>query len=129
MPSRTLLSLDYGTKKTGVAYSVEGFCFGWKTIPSNTLTTELPKMIAEKRAEALIVGMPYHIDGHISSHGKRVQAWCRSIQEHLPIPIILHDERLTSSEATLAFYDAGIQGDIDAESARLILEDYLSTQK
>lgn len=35
--------------------------------------------------------------------------------------IILHDERLTTSEARLA----GVE-DIDAESARLILEDYIN---
>ena len=69
--------------------------------------------------------MPYNIDGSMSAHGQRVQAFSKRLQSITKLPIILHDERLTSSEAEMAFDAAGIIGDIDAEAARLILESWI----
>lgn len=71
--------------------------------------------------------MPYNIDGTMSRHGRRVEEFAQKLANHVDIPIILHDERLSSSEARMAFADDGETGDIDAEAARLILEDYLKT--
>ena len=71
--------------------------------------------------------MPYNIDGTMSRHGKRVQEFAKKLENIIEIPIILHDERLSTSEARLAFDEDGEDGDIDAEAARLILVDYLKT--
>ncbi len=71
--------------------------------------------------------MPYNIDGSISKHGKRVQEFARKLEALIQIPIVLHDERLTTSEASMAFEEDGEYGDLDAEAARLILVDYLKT--
>lgn len=71
--------------------------------------------------------MPYHIDGSISKHGKRVQEFVKKLQTVTTLPIILHDERLSTSEALLGFDEDGItDGDVDAEAARLILMDFLN---
>lgn len=123
----TYLSLDYGTSKTWLAYSVESFCFAWKTVPTRTLLEELPKYIREKWAKMLLIGMPYNIDGTMSKHGRRVQEFAKKLEQIIDIPIILHDERLSSSEARMSFAEDGEDGDIDAEAARLILIDYLKT--
>ncbi len=95
------ISLDYGTRKSGLAYSVENFCFAWKTVPSNELLSIIPKWSVERKAEAIIVGMPYNIDGSISKHGKRVQEFIKKLEKITPLPIILHDERLSTSEAII----------------------------
>jgi putative holliday junction resolvase len=123
----SFISIDYGTRKSGLAYSVEGFCFAYKTIPTTDLLDRIPKWIIERKAETIIVGMPYNIDGSMSKHGKRVSEFVKRLQKTVQIPIILHDERLTTSEALLGFDEDGILGgDIDAEAARLILVDFLS---
>lgn len=70
--------------------------------------------------------MPYNIDGTVSKHGKRVQMFAKKLESALQIPVVLHDERLTTSEARIGFDDAGIDGDIDAEAARLILASYIN---
>ncbi len=121
------IALDYWTQKTGLAYSVEGFCFAWKTVPTRLLLTDIQRYISEKKAETLVIGMPYNIDGSISKHGKRVEEFARKLEALIQIPIVLHDERLTTSEAEMAFDDMGVDGDLDAEAARLILVDYLKT--
>ena len=114
------LSLDYGTHKSWLAYSVEGFCFAYKTIPTAELLDFLPSWISEKKAEAIIIGMPYNIDGTESTHCIKVRKFAKELEKTIHIPIFLHDERLTTSEARLWGVD-----DIDAESARLILAEYL----
>ncbi|MDQ5968672.1 MAG: putative pre6S rRNA nuclease [Patescibacteria group bacterium] len=70
--------------------------------------------------------MPYNIDGTMSKHGKRVKEFSKKLETLIDIPISYHDERLTTSEATLGFDEYGVSGDIDAEAARLILIDYLN---
>ncbi len=70
--------------------------------------------------------MPYNIDGTMSAHGKRVLKYINTIESILKIPIEVYDERLTTSEAKIGFADFGVDGDIDSESARLILEGYLA---
>lgn len=64
--------------------------------------------------------MPYNIDGTESAHCKKVRTFAKKLESTITINIIFHDERLTTSEAKFGGVD-----DIDAESARLILEDYL----
>lgn len=124
--SQNYISIDYGTRKSGLAYSVEGFCFAWKTVLTSELLTILPKWIQERKAEKIIIGMPYNIDGTMSKHGKRVKEFSKKLETLIDIPISYHDERLTTSEATLGFDEYGVSGDIDAEAARLILIDYLN---
>lgn len=125
LENNSLIALDYWTFKTWLAYSVESFAFAWKTVPTKTLFEVLPKFIEERRANAIIIGMPYNIDGTMSKHGKRVQKFIQELEKVFKIPVIFYDERLTTSEAQMGFEEAWIEGDIDAEAARLILEGYL----
>jgi putative Holliday junction resolvase len=120
------ISIDYWTRKSGLAYSVEGFCFAWKTVNTTDLLEIVPKWATERKAETIIIGMPYNIDGTMSKHGKRVHEFIKKLQTTTPLSIITHDERLSTSEALLGFDEYGINGDIDAEAARLILVDFLS---
>ena len=120
------ISIDYWTRKSGLAYSVEGFCFAWKTISTSDILSIVPKWAIERKAEAIIIGMPYNIDGSMSKHGKRVGGFIKKLEAVTDIPIITHDERLSTSEALLGFDEYGVNGDVDAEAARLILVDYLN---
>lgn len=120
----SIIALDYGTHKTGIAYAVEGFALAYQTIPTEKLIEFLAVSLPERKAKKLVLGMPYNIDGTLSRHAKRVISFQKLLQKTFPdITVILHDERLTTSEARLSGVD-----DIDAESARLILEDYIANQ-
>ncbi len=121
----TLLCIDYGTRKSWLAYSVEGFAFTYKTVSTREIIWEIEKLISEKSPKSIILGMPYHIDGSMSLHGKRVQTFEKELRKYFSLPIILHDERLSTSEARIHFSESGQSGDVDAEAARLILEDYI----
>jgi putative Holliday junction resolvase len=119
------ISIDYGTRKSWLAYSVETFAFAWKTVATKELLEILPQFIEQKKAKAIILWMPFNIDGTMSQHGRRVEAFAKKLEKCIPLPIILQDERLTSSEAEMAFEVVGIPWDIDAEAARLILESWI----
>lgn len=121
------LAIDYGTRKSGLAYCVEWFSFAWKTIKSHDLLREVRTAIDQKNIQAIVVGMPYNIDGSMSSHGRRVWTVVKYLKKNINLPIVTHDERLTTSEARISFAESGYDGDIDAESARLILQDYLES--
>ena len=120
------ISIDYWTRKSGLAYSVEGFCFAWKTISTSDLLNVLPKWALERKAETIVIGMPYNIDGSMSKHGKRVHEFIQKLETVTTIPVMIHDERLSTSEAILGFDEYGVNGDVDAEAARLILVDFLN---
>lgn len=116
-----LISIDYGTHKSWLAYSVEGFAFALETVQTRNLIPELEKLIKKRNPESIILGMPYNIDGTMSRHGQRVRTFAKTLEKHFPtLEIIFHDERLTTAEARLEWAE-----DVDAESARLILEDFL----
>jgi RNase H-fold protein (predicted Holliday junction resolvase) len=71
--------------------------------------------------------MPYNIDGSMSQHGKRVLKYVEQMKTLTSLPIYTHDERLTSSAASISFEEDGIDGDIDTEAARLILISYIES--
>lgn len=121
MAKQSYISIDYWTKKSWLAYSVESFCFSHTTIVTKDLIEYLSKWEKQKKCEAIIVGLPLNINGTESKHSKKVRIFAKELESLFPSKkIILHDERLTTSEARLS----GVE-DIDAESARLILEDYI----
>ncbi len=122
-----LISIDYGTRKSWLAYSVEGFCFAHKTVSTNVLVKYLENWVKERKADTIIIGLPLNIDGTESKHSWKVRKFAKELEVLFgEQKIVLHDERLTTSEARFGLegYDLG---DIDAESARLILEDYMNS--
>lgn len=120
-----LIGIDYGTKKSGIAYSVSGFSFWLKTVPTRELLSYIREIIEKKQSSAIIIGMPYNIDGTMSQHGRRVEQWKKNHENMITIPIIFHDERLTSSMAHMSIIEDGIDSDVDTEAARLILQSFI----
>jgi|GEM_PF-6944613 len=69
--------------------------------------------------------MPYNIDGSMSVHARNVEKFREVLEKHTPLPIILYDERLSTAEASFAIDEFDYGGDIDTESARIILINFL----
>ncbi|GAB0174194.1 MAG: Holliday junction resolvase RuvX [Candidatus Altimarinota bacterium] len=121
MIKKDCISIDYGTRKCGLAFSVESFCFSHTTIPTKELIEYLLKWEKCQKCNTIVLGLPLNIDGTESSHSKKVRTFAKELALSFPTKeIVLHDERLTTAEAKMSGAD-----DIDAESARLILEDSL----
>lgn len=134
-----ILSIDYGTKRTGLAVTdpLQIIASGLTTIPTEDIFSFLDEYIRQEEVERFVVGEPMHADGTPAQIAHLVVGFVRKLQKRYPeIPITMQDERYTSEEAKLIIRESGLKkkkrrdkGLIDKISAVLILEDYLDEQR
>ncbi len=137
---RTLLGFDYGQKKIGVAIGQEVTCVARElvTLPCPNQQPDwraIGRLIDEWRPDALVIGVPYHMDGreHDLTHAAR--RFGRQLHGRYGLPVHEVDERLSSREAReqtaheRAVGHRSRGGLIDQVAARVILQDWLRQQE
>lgn len=121
---QSFLAFDFGTQRTGVAV---GNRLTRTAQPVTTVRAEgdarfvpIAALVKEWQPDALVVGVPRHPDGTAHDMTQRAQRFARQLQGRFNLPVHEVDERYSSVEAAA-------QGakDLDAESARIILEQFL----
>lgn len=133
--SGALLGLDLGEKRIGVAFVPAGttIAFPVKTIEvkgrENTLE-EIRKLIAEYKAEKVVIGFPKTLKGEIGIAAEKRIKEAERYQSGLSVPVVLWDERLSSKEAERILLDADVSRKkrkevIDQLAAQRILQNYL----
>jgi putative Holliday junction resolvase len=100
------LGIDHGTVRIGVAVSDElGFlAHPLETVPGSDPDRAIDRIIelvAARRVEHVVVGLPLHLDGREGEAAKRVRAFVAKLRARLPEPVAIHevDETLTTSTA------------------------------
>lgn len=128
--TQTILAIDYGLARVGLAWGslATGLVSG-KTTVTNTpsLFDELESYIAEHAVDVLLVGLPRGLDGQETQQ----TAICRQFAQQLEVfnmPVYLRDEAGTSGLAKERLGKNPPKEQIDAESAAIILEEYLHEQ-
>jgi len=122
MKSKSLLGIDLGTKRVGLAVS-HGFMA--EAIESldyqnkDQFFADLRKIIDEQKIEAIVIGLPLR-DGQETDQSRWIKKESEVIGEKLGLEIEFVDEAFSSTEAD--WY----KGDRDSQSARIILEQYLN---
>jgi putative holliday junction resolvase len=99
-----LLGIDLGDRRIGVA---AGDTTSGTVTPLLTLRRGSPsqdaqalaRLCAERRAEAIVVGLPVHMDGSESEQSERTRAWVAAVAAIIDVPLALRDERLSSQSA------------------------------
>lgn len=132
---RTLLAFDFGARRIGVALGQE---LTHTARPLDTLANlgdygpdweAIARVIAEWQPDALVVGLPCHMDGSEHEMTTRARRFGNRLQGRFALPVFFADERLTShaAEQELAAdgHDWHDKGAIDAIAARIILEEWL----
>jgi len=132
-----ILGIDYGNKRVGIAVSDS---LGWTAQPLATLQmhghqellTEIKEYIKKYNVEKIVVGMPYNMDGTRGKRAEITQAFINFLENNLELPIILQDERLTTSQAKNILLEADVSRKgrkkvIDKLAASLILQSYLDS--
>jgi putative Holliday junction resolvase len=99
-----LLGIDLGDRRIGVAAgdTATGTVKPLLTLRRGTSTEDaeaINRLCQERRADALIVGLPLHSDGSESEQSRRTRAWVDDITPLLGLRVTLRDERLTSQAA------------------------------
>jgi putative holliday junction resolvase len=132
MPEGTVLAFDFGTQRIGVAVGegLLGQARALTTIDSpanDTRFTAIGKLIAEWQPARLVVGLPLALDGTEHEMTARSRRFAHQLEGRYRLPVELVDERLTSVEAERAIRpgrDKSAKARVDAEAARLILQDW-----
>lgn len=124
------MALDVGEKRIGVAIGDSGVRIA---VPFDTIEvdgTEIKQITAiviKEQVDTLVVGYPRNQSGEPTAQTQFVQDFAVGLTE-LTNELVFQDESLTSvlAEEQLKSYNRPYsKGDIDAQAAAIILNDYL----
>ena len=125
-----VLALDYGSARCGVAVCD----------PSGTVVTPLDpvlragtragigtlaSLVAERGVQSVVVGLPLSLRGTDTAQTTQARAFAERLARRLGpgVPVVLHDERLTTR---LAQRDPSQVASEDSRAAAHLLEDWLA---
>ena len=127
----TILALDVGTKRIGVAASDlrARLARPLLTLEAGERTSQqLQSLVTEQGAVGLVIGLPRGLEGQETAQTKLVRDFVETLKPHIRLPYYWQDEAVTSRQAEAELESRGkpyAKGDIDALSATYILEDFL----
>jgi putative Holliday junction resolvase len=105
-----ILSIDYGTKRTGIAVTdtLQIIATGLTTIHTQTLFTFLEEYFKQEPVECVVIGNPKRLDNTPSDSAQHVVGFTRKLKEKYPqLKIEMLDERFTSVMSQQAMIAAG----------------------
>lgn len=118
---KNILSLDYGEKFCGFAFSPDGICvFPLEVVDTNQIDRKLPQIIQEKNAIKLIVGLPLEKDGSDNPLSQHIRLLISQWKKYIPIETV--NERFSSQNVV---FSGSKKQRIDDLAAAQILEFYL----
>lgn len=134
-----ILSIDYGTKRTGIAVTdilriVPG---GLTTVATHTLQAFLADYCSKEPVDIIVVGHPVNMNGQESASMAKIRPFVDKLKKQFPDKRIeMFDERFTSVLAHQAMLESGIgrmarrnKALVDEISATIILESYLGSKQ
>ena len=132
-----IIGIDYGRKRTGVAVTdpLKIVAGALATVPTHTLEQFITDYVAREQVELIVIGQPTQLDGQPSESMRYITPFVNRLKKLLPdIPIVMYDERFTSTIAHQAMIAGGMKKSdrrdkarVDSIAATIILNDYLSS--
>ncbi len=134
-----ILGIDFGDARIGIAVSD---IFGMLAQPITVIAETHPErqlekvcaVIEEYKPERIVLGDPKNMDGSIGERAEITRAFGKKLEERCALPVVMWDERLSSSSAHRVLEEKGIsgkkrKGKVDALAASFILQGYLDSIK
>jgi putative Holliday junction resolvase len=135
--SGTVLAFDFGERRIGIAV-------GEHLINSaNPLTTidnesnevrfaAITQLVNEWQPKLLVVGLPLSLDGSETDVTQLCKKFARRLNGRFNLPVIMIDERYSSTEASQLLNETGIRGRaqkamLDQVAAQTILRSYFDS--
>ena len=125
-----IISLDVGEKRIGVAVGDSGvrIAVPFETIEvDGTEIEQIARIIINENARTLVIGYPRNQSGDATPQTAYVEGFAKKLTD-IADKIVFQDESLTSvlAEQRLQSYKKPYaKGDIDAQAAAIILQDYI----
>ena len=137
MQGKRILALDYGTKRIGVALSDE---LGWTAQPLETLNrrtldrdiAHIASLVGTHEVGQVLLGFPLQLDGREGPAIQTMREFQARLEQGVPVPVILWDERLTTKAAEDLLIEADVsrkkrKGVVDRIAASILLQSYLAS--
>ena len=133
-----IMGIDYGRKRTGIAVTdpLQIIAGNLATVPTHTLMQYIKDYMAHEQVERIVVGQPTQLNGEPSESMRYITPFVERLRKEFPdMPIVMYDERFTSTIAHQAMIDGGMKKSdrrdksrVDAIAATIILNDYLQSK-
>ncbi|HEX4915993.1 MAG TPA: Holliday junction resolvase RuvX [Vicinamibacterales bacterium] len=139
-----VLGIDYGARRIGLALSdaTATLASPWRMLQRPPSEAETMRLLVSEIAmlrndddglAAVVVGWPRRLDGSPTDLTRLVETFARSLEQKVDVPVVLQDERLSSTEAEsrLARREKDWRKrkqQLDAAAAAVILQDYLDSR-
>ncbi len=107
-----ILCIDYGKKRCGIAVTdpLQIAANGLPTVPTAGLMQFLKEYCGREQVERIVVGLPTQLNGAPSESMKWIQPFVDRLRKEMPdMPVIMHDERFTSTIAHREMAAAGLK--------------------
>ena len=128
--SQTFVCLDVGEKRIGVAVADSSVRIA---VPFLTIEVDgseiqaIAEVVLKEQADTLILGYPRNQQGEATAQTQYVEMFAERLKD-LDVKILFQDESLTSvlaEQRLISHKKPYTKGDIDAQAAAIILQDYL----
>lgn len=134
-----IMAIDYGDQRTGLAVSdLLGMLCGeaWTVTEWNPerLAEQISREAKSREVGTLVLGLPKNMDGSEGPRAEKCRQFKALLEEVCGLPVVLWDERRSSTEAHAILHAAGKKEKkhrktVDAVAASLILEGYLGSAR
>lgn len=124
----TILAIDFGTKRIGLAISRGTLAEPLKIIANDEHTfANLIQLCQQETVTELVVGLSEN------EMAQQTKAFVKELQQHLSLPVTFMDETLSSKTVSTKLKDRGVtlkkrQQPIDHLAAAEFLQEYLDLQ-
>ena len=134
----TLLGVDYGSKRIGLAKSDEAeiMAHGIGFIECRKDSSEIENIrtvIQNEKIRVIVVGHPLNMNGSAGPKAREAEKFAEKLSQAVGIKVILWDERLTSKEAERYLIEANTsrakrKKKIDQLAAQIMLQGYIDAE-
>lgn len=134
------LGIDLGSKRIGLAVSDRGGVLASplttveRTRDTAAVHRRLATIVGDEEIEVVVVGLPRSLDGSTGPAAESALREAAALADVLGVPVVTHDERLTTVTAHQQLRAAGVDGRrrrqiVDQQAAVVLLQSWLDSNR
>lgn len=133
---KRIAALDPGEARVGIAVSDEerSLAFARPHVDGRgkpeVVAERIKAALAGEDVERIVIGLPLTLEGREGIAARKARAFAKVVERVVGLPVLLRDERLTTSQATRSLATMGVKGAsrrnaVDSAAAAILLQAYL----